>query len=446
MSGPKVVRIVTPEERRIIKQKWISRLKSKIADVESYALKHNTLNDDLKTALQKTLNHYQNISEDDYSRIEREIPNQIKFLETEKKNLVKKVVKERASKWETYKNLKSTHNELRFLLKKKNIKFNDFEAPSIISEEQIEIYSKHIDALYTILKNTAFNEQELTGEQVEIQKRLSSGDSLLSVEKWKSNRPKVITRLKKLENTLKEMYVTDVSQGKIQEFIQRCNELNSSDTNYSLLLDSLTIEAATFYKEQLELREIKESLEHIIAQLETLELKIQFINKWKALLQSDNLTDLQNALEKATRLYDEESQRIITETRRKAIKKALKDTGYEVNDGMETAWVENGRLVVKKAKNALYGVEFMSPKNLSRIQARVIADENRKNERTPSLDKNQEEVWCDEFHEIKAVLENEDLSIIVDKMKEAGSVELKEAPLDESYVRSEKHTKKSRKL
>ncbi|WP_282085183.1 hypothetical protein [Aquimarina algiphila] len=446
MSGPKVVRIVTPEERRIIKQKWLTSLRSKIEDIKEYALKHGVLDEDLSMSLEETLQHYQSISEDDYSKIEREVPGQIQYLEKEKKNLVQKVVKQRASKWETYKNLKSTHNELRFLLQKKKIEFEDFKEPLVISEAEIEQYSQKTDGLYKTLKDVAFNEQKLTDEQIEIQKRLSAGNSLLSVKEWGSNLPKVLSRLKKLENTLKEMYVQGFSQDKTQEFIQRCNALNDKDVNYPLLIDSLIIEAAAFTKTQLELNDIKEALKNAIAQLETLALEIKFIKKWKELLKSDNLVKLQEALERATHLYKEESQKIIVETRRVAIKKALKSAGYEVNDSMETAWVENGRLVVKKAKNSLYGVEFMSPKNLSRIQARIVADENRKNERTPNLDKNQEEIWCDEFDEIKEILESEDLSIIIDKMQEPGAIKLKEVNLDDGYHQSSRSVRRGKQL
>lgn len=444
MSGPKVIRIVTPAERKLIKQRWLTRLKNKIEQVKAYAIKHNMFTEELQAALDETLEYYQNISEDDYRKIEREVSGQIEFLDKEKKNLVKKVVKFRTSKWESFKNLKSTHNELRFLLKNKNIDFQDFDTPSNINE--IEEYRKKVNYLYDLLKEASFDSQTLTDEQKAIQERLSSGDSLLSVQKWRSNRPKVVSRLKKLENALKEMYISEISQNKIQEFMDCCTELDEEAPNYDLLLDSLTIQVAEFSKNQLALREAKEELKTAIDQLESLELNLSFIDKWVTLLDSDNLDDIKDILEKAKYLYAEISEKIIIETRRKAIKKALQDAGYEVNDTMETAWVENGSLVVKKAKSSLYGVEFMSPKNLSRIQARVIADKNRSHERSPNLDKNQEEVWCDEFHDIKAILESQNLSIVIDKAEEAGLVKLKEVTLGDGYVKKEVKTKKRKKL
>lgn len=444
MSGPKIVRIVTPAERRLIKRRWLIRLKNKIEQVKAYAIKHNMFTEELQAALNETLEYYQNISEDDYRKIEREVSGQIEFLDKEKKDLVKKVVKIRTSKWESFKNLKSTHNELLFLLRNKNIDFQDFDTPPNIDE--VEEYREKVDYLYNLLKESSFDSQTLTDEQKAIQERLSSGDSLLSVQKWRCNRPKVISRLKKLENTLKEMYISEIPQNKIQEFMDRCAELNEEAPNYDLLLDSLTIQVAEFSKNQLALWEAKEELKTAIDQLESLELNLSFIDKWTILLNSNNLDDIKNTLEKAKYLYAEISEKIIVETRREAIKKALQGAGYEVNDTMETAWVENGSLVVKKAKSSLYGVEFMSPKNLSRIQARVVADKNRGHERSPDLDKNQEEIWCDEFHDIKAILESQNLSIIVDKAEEAGLVKLKEVALGDGYLKREIQTKKRKRL
>lgn len=446
MSGPKIVRIVTPEERRIIKQKWLSRLQSKIAGIKEYALANDALSENLKESLEETLKYYQSISEDEYSKIEEEVPNQLRFLEEEKKNLVKKVVEKRSSQWDRYKSLKSRHNEIRSLLINKNIEFEDCEEPSVVSEEKLKNYSEKIEGLYKTLKDAVFSSPELTDYQIEIQRRLSTGNSLLSVEEWSSNQPKVISRLKKLEGTLKEMHVNGLSQEKIKEFIQRCNLLDEKDSKYLLLLDSLIIEVANFTKDQLELEKVKEALNDAIIQLEGLGIELKFIGKWKDQLKSDNLTQLQETLDKANRLYDEESQRIISEAKREAVKRALIKTGYKVNDSMKTAWVENGRLVVKKAKNSLYGVEFMNPKDMSRIQARVVADENRKNERSFELDKNQEEIWCDELDVIKEVLASEDLSIIIEKMQKPGAVKLKEVILDESYQKSHRTVKKSKGL
>lgn len=434
MSGPKVVRIVTPQERQIIKDRWLSRLTQAILKIEAYVKENELLDEELERGLTETLEHYKRLSADDYLKIEREIPEQINYLNTEHKKLKKRVVTKRTSDWELFKNLKSTHNELIALLSEKNIAVKNFSQPKIISKEHLKSYQIQIDGLYNrLLKESSPSLDKLSEEQMAIQQRLSKGDSMLSVSAWKSKLPATQSRLTKLEKTLEEMYVNDMSQEKIQALIARCAHLDDTLVNYDIQLDSLIIDAADFSKNELALREAREELSDTIHLIESLGEDFNFIPQWKEKLRSIELQDILQTVEKANQFYDQVSEEIIADARRKAIKTALEKAGYEINDTMETAWVENGRLVVKKATNSLYGVEFMSPKNLSRIQARVVADENRANERSPSLDKNQEEIWCDDFGAIRALLAEEDLEIIIDEMQEPGAIKLKEIPLNSGY-------------
>ena len=446
MSGPKVVRIVTPEERRIIKSRWLSRLKHKVKHLKTQAKKHEVLDEKLIKALDEMIIHYESIPENDYEKIEREIPAQIQYLESEEKKLVKTITEKRVSTWERYKNAKSTHRELRRLLKEKNIAFEDCETPIYITDETIAQYQAQVEVLYETLKRAMNQSETLTAEQQEIQSRLFANDSLLTVQEWRSDKPKEWPRLKKFEKTLQELYVDALSNDKIQEFLRRSAALDQNSSQYVVLLDSLILEAATFHKEQLELNAAKKILQENLAELQTLDSELQVIESWYELLESNDTLSIKEASEKAQQLYQQLSENTIVEARREAIKKALINAGYEVNDSMETAWVENGKLVVKKTENSLYGVEFISPKNLARIQARVVADTNRSQERTPNLDQHQEEIWCDEFDEIRDVLERENLSIRMDTSKAPGALPLKEIQLNEGFEQNRQTVKKKRTL
>ena len=69
MSGPKVVRIVTPQERQIIKDRWITLLKKALARTEDYAQNNNLLDKDLEKGLADTYAHFANLTIDDYLQI-----------------------------------------------------------------------------------------------------------------------------------------------------------------------------------------------------------------------------------------------------------------------------------------------------------------------------------------------------------------------------------------
>lgn len=444
MSGPKVVRIVTPQERQIIKDRWLSQLAYALKRTEDYARNNNLLDIDLEKGLAETYGHFAKLTIDDYLQIEQEVPQQIEYLNAELKKLQKKVASERTTDWDSFKHLKSTHNELKALSIENNITIEPFNAPSIITKSHLATYKSQIDDLYELLQKSISKVDELSEEQLDMQQRLSQGDSMLSVTAWKEKLPGTKSRLKKLEDTLKDMYVHEMSQDKIQALIDRCGLLDSSEANYEVQLDSLIIDAADFTKNELALREAREDLSNSLLLIETLGEDFKFISQWREKLENSSLTDLLETAAKAREFYKNTSENRIVEARRKAIKSALEKAGYTINETMQTAWVEDGRLVVKKESNSLYGVEIMSPTNLSRIQARVVADENRSNERSPSLDKNEEETWCDNIDHIRTLLADEDLEIIIDKMEEPGAIPLKEVPLNSGYAaRSQSIEKKS---
>ncbi|WP_405413926.1 hypothetical protein [Maribacter sp. Asnod1-A12] len=445
MSGPKVVRIVTPQERQIIKDRWLTKLAHALKRTEDYAQKNNLLDNDLKKGLLETHEHYANLTIDDYRQIELEVPQQIAYLNAELKKLKHKVASERTSDWDRFRQLKSTHNELKALSKEKKIVFAPFDAPSILTKSHLQTYKSQVDNLYELLQKSISKADALSNEQLELQERLSEGESMLLVTDWKAKLPRTKSRLKKLEDTLKEMYVHEMSQVKIQTLIDRCGQLDANDFNYEVQLDSLIIDAADFTKNELALREAREDLSNSLLLIKTLGEDFKFVPKWTEILQSIELDLVLETAEKARTFYENTSESKIVEARRIAITSALEKAGYTINDNMQTAWVEDGRLVVKKESNSLYGVEIMSPTNLSRIQARVVADENRSNERSPSLDKNEEETWCDNIDQIRTLLADEDLEIIIDKMEEPGSIPLKEVPLHSGYESRKQGVEKKRR-
>jgi hypothetical protein len=334
---------------------------------------------------------------------------------------------------------------LKALSKEKNIVFSPFDTPSILTKSHLQTYKSQVDNLYELLQKSISKADELSNEQLELQERLSEGESMLLVTDWKAKLPRTKSRLKKLEDTLKEMYVHEMSQVKIQTLIDRCGQLDANDFNYEVQLDSLIIDAADFTKNELALREAREDLSNSLLLIKTLGEDFKFVPKWTEILQSLELDLVLETAEKARTFYENTSESKIVEARRIAITSALEKAGYTINDNMQTAWVEDGRLVVKKESNSLYGVEIMSPTNLSRIQARVVADENRGNERSPSLDKNEEETWCDNIDQIKALLADEDLEIIIDKMEEPGAIPLKEVPLHSGYESRKQGVEKKRR-
>ncbi|MBU7443407.1 hypothetical protein [Paraburkholderia fungorum] len=117
-----------------------------------------------------------------------------------------------------------------------------------------------------------------------------------------------------------------------------------------------------------------------------------------------------------------EQQRQAAHARRDAILEGLARLGYEINDGMETAWARDGRVVVKNPALPGYGVEIGGQAEASRLQVRAVTlSANRDSAR----DKDVETLWCGDFGRLQELLVAEGDSLLIERALGVGEVPLK---------------------
>jgi hypothetical protein len=109
---------------------------------------------------------------------------------------------------------------------------------------------------------------------------------------------------------------------------------------------------------------------------------------------------------------------------RTAVLDALAALGYEVREGMSTAWVEQGRIVVHKPDETTYGVELTAPATRSVFQARVVTTVADNRQR----DKEVEETWCAEFSKLRELVAQAGFETNIVEAKSPGTVPLKRIP------------------
>ncbi|WLB21026.1 hypothetical protein [Bradyrhizobium japonicum] len=80
----------------------------------------------------------------------------------------------------------------------------------------------------------------------------------------------------------------------------------------------------------------------------------------------------QELVERADLLVEEEFKAMAAEERRRAVLEGLAGLGYEVFEGMATAWVQNGQIVIRKAANPGYGVELLGGPRSDLLQVRAV--------------------------------------------------------------------------
>ena len=130
---------------------------------------------------------------------------------------------------------------------------------------------------------------------------------------------------------------------------------------------------------------------------------------------------------RASMFLDAQAAEAAYSARRNTVLKALESLGYEVRDGMETAWIKNGRVVLKRASNSTYGVEIAG--SGERVQVRTVAFENAK--RTLDQDRKAETEWCSEIDAIREFARGRGADISIEKAVPVGAVPLKVLQVEE---------------
>ena len=105
--------------------------------------------------------------------------------------------------------------------------------------------------------------------------------------------------------------------------------------------------------------------------------------------------------------------------------KASLASGYEVSEGMATAWVNGGRVVLRKAANPGYGVELSGGSKSDLLQVRAVAFGNSTETRDTSRDRDIETIWCGEFERLQSLIAKDGGHLAIEHARPVGQFPLK---------------------
>jgi hypothetical protein len=202
-----------------------------------------------------------------------------------------------------------------------------------------------------------------------------------------------------------------------------------------LLTDSLILDLSEFRNARRKAEELVDRVRKALAMLEPFESDTA--NEFRTRLEEtlslgggDSAEDIAAAAES---WCAGEAKREDARLRREAILKALGALGYEVREGMSTAWAHTGRIVVSKPSERNYGVELVSPGDAALIQTRVVAFEHPSRRPGGGLrDKEVEESWCSDFERVRGFMSGAGFEAVLRQAMPAGAVKLKVVPGERS--------------
>jgi len=444
MSGPKVVRITSREEMEFIKKSQISLFRAVYKSIEDYVQKNNLQAQDILTKLAERLAEYEQLDAQHYQRFQQEIPAQIELFKQEKLNLEKKVINAIFEKHKKIDALTYARNSLISNFKEKSLEIphalTNTWPDEILEHNLPELEERITHAFTSLISQSKLNEEleeyGLSSELEQLSKRLNKDHHSQKLGEWKKINSIAFEdpSLKRLNLLLSELQILEINPEKKIDFLSRAKYITNdvSDSRQKLLVDSLTLDIATFIKRKKLQKNTLQEIKNLITQIELLDTTCSDSDFLKLQEASENMSqkELQAILDRGQELKNKLSREYIEKSRRDAVLKGMQSIGYKVEDNLSTAWVENGRLVVKKGTHSKYGIELASASNIERCQIRVVVDEKSKGVRSTEEDLAEELSWCEDFSVLRKELAEEGSVLEIEKMLDPGELDLKEVSFD----------------
>ncbi|CAD6516338.1 hypothetical protein [Paraburkholderia metrosideri] len=429
MSGPKVVRIVTREEVLAICEAHLHRLDQAIAAWTASGQRIGELSAEEITATHERRKALAGlIAKDAFMELQKKVPDEIAFLKADVTRRQRAAVDKAEQAAKRKRQGRDSAATLMTALKSKGI-----VVPQELSSK-LDLIASGVDVANadTLLAQgfsllVPESSQTISEAQQKLATNLLGNETPQDFGEWK------VTNVSHKNNPLYDRVDRQVAEAQV--FLEdaevatfaarlRSIEAEANEQRRNLLLDSLILDLSSAVDASRAHRSAIEELQEFAS-----ELGANASTEAAALLarvqQCGSATSLQTIAQLAgecKNFVSHEQQRQAAHARRDAILEGLARLGYEINDGMETAWARDGRVVVKNPALPGYGVEIGGQAEASRLQVRAVAlSANRDSAR----DKDVETLWCGDFGRLQELLVAEGDSLLIERALGVGEVPLK---------------------
>jgi hypothetical protein len=439
MSGAKVVKVKTKKEMQAICLRQIGFLNETIDKCKKYAYKNDLLTadfQDLSDSISKQIPRM--LDQENFTGLQIFCNQEIINFQNHYNQLREKVVTKAELANNSRRNLLySTHTLIKSLMQD-----NDPipDCLSEIIETVMNSDDKKLEGLRStfskiMLEHThrPLAKVNLTPLQLKLSNQFIDGQNITTLEEWKKDfeieaRSDVDLKIDRLFAEAE----ADGDSAVIQPFVLRFERLlnESSSVKRSLLKKSLLLDMIDFVKKQksineslIEMNKMKSELTVVVSD-EARKLEGLLVEA----IENRNVSNVELLCERAQILVKTDTNVKAAGFRRGAILKGLAELGYEVNEHLETAWVNKGRIVVKKCDEQDYGVEIGAIENAEMIQIQLVSF---KQDNDAAKDLNRETTWCSEFSNLKNIVQKSGIELHVEKAVGSGVNPVKrvESPL-----------------
>lgn len=424
MSGPKVFHIVTREELVARCEAHLRRLDAAIAEWTKACERAGTADATAAKAVadrRDTLRLM--LTQDRFAKIQKQVPAEISFLRSDAQTRVERAATAAA---QAMQNCRRAARTARMLLDALG-KSGRVIPPDLRRDlESSEITESAVARAFELL-STVGTGGAATDRQRALASELGRDEKRSTLAEWLARQPSApeLQSDLRIDRNLAELAALG---GDPSPFADRAAAIAGEPMpRQTLLADSLLVELARAVKEarersgQLaELRERAAELSlHDSAGARTLRIEIENA------IAAEDVSSAPALTAEADALVQEEMRALAADARRRAVLQGLASLGYEVNEGMATAWVQGGQVVLRKASSPDYGVELAGGTKSERLQVRAVTFGSAQSPRNASRDRDMEAIWCTEFDSLRKLVSASGGGIDIEHAYPVGATPLK---------------------
>ncbi|AZC18237.1 hypothetical protein [Pseudomonas sp. CMR5c] len=432
MSGPKVVRIVTREEIIALCEGHLQRLEQAMARWEAQAVRLGELNEEQRNATRARAERLRTLlGQEQFAQLQRAVPIEIEYLrrdQTEREErAVLRATEQRQRQRRQQENAATLLGALRAA--------QAAVAPELLQDvarlaegtdlaHAQQVLAQGFSQLARVDETDSLSER-----QRELARQLREETPQASLEQWIAAQQPAERdpRLQRIDRHIAELQLLQGAPA-ATPFLQRLARAEAQEQaqQRNLLLDSLVIELAEATRDFQQRRELLGQVQDLASELHT-----HATTDHPALLRQvaechehSDLALLQALKSECEAALTAVLQAQAALARRQAMLEGLARLGYEVREGMATAWAESGKVVLRKSATPGYGVEVGGKADNGRLQVRAVALDP---QRDKGRDRDIETIWCNEFQRLQALLKDSGGELLIERALGVGEVPLKEA-------------------
>lgn len=428
MSGPKAFRVVTRAEIIAICQRDLARLEATIENWSLAGRRNGAVEQkDIDQVTSRRDELRRQLDADRFLELQKQVAAEISYLNADIERRAERAAQAEARSRQYLRRAKASAQALIERLNASGI-----QIPSDLRRELTSASPDRLDAAVSKalpLLLPAGPPQGVTDRQRELAQRLGAGEHPSALDDWLSkhaqdNGDPVLLKVDELLGELKGLGVDP------SPFSARVTALEAAPpSRQALVADSLLLDLTSTVKTARE-------RQRIIAELRERQAELAQMRSPDAVALSAEIEQMLGGapgteaelIKRADALIEAEVRAIAAEARRQAVLEGLGSLGYEVSDGMATAWVQDGRIVLRKAANPGYGVELSGGAQSDLLQVRAIGIGDPAEGRDPLRDRDMETIWCSEFERLQALVAKRGGNLSIETARPIGQYPLKIIP------------------